>query len=432
MNLDRKNFLRTLGAGALGLMAARNLRAMDEIEPELSNVTPVWDEANPESFWRQVRAQFPMTPQRTYFNTGGLGPAPRRVLDMLTVASRQLQERVETGHDFFAQARVIAAAYLSVKVDSVCFVRNATEGNSIVATGLELQAADEVIIDSHAHPGGSFPWLNRQRTDGIVVKTFEPDPTSAAGNVERIAALITPRTRVIQVSHITSPTGIILPVAEIGKLAEKHHAWLHVDGAQSAGMIPVNLATLGCDSFATSGHKWIGGPHETGILWIRGSKMDKVTPRQVGAYSSEDVNLNEPGPFIYSPGAHRFEYGTRNAASVLALAEAMRFQNEIGRDRIAARGHALAERVRAGFAKIDSVEILTPADPALRGSIITFRTPKLPFGKIFERLLVDHRLRCRPVAEVGLDATRVSTHLFNSVEECDRLVGALGEVLAKA
>lgn len=432
MNLDRKSFLRSLGAGAFGLFAARNLRAMDEMEPEVTNATPVWDEADPESFWRQVREQFPMTPQRTYFNTGGLGPAPRRVLDMLTVASRQLQERVETGHDFFAQARVIAAAYLSATVDNVCFVRNATEGNSIVATGLELEAADEVILDSHAHPGGSFPWLNRQRVDGIVVKTFEPDPLSAAGNVERIAALITPRTRVIQVSHITSPTGIVLPVPEIGQLAEKHRLWFHVDGAQSAGMIPVNLATLHCDSFATSGHKWIGGPHETGLLWVRGSKVDQITPRQVGAYSSDDINLKDPGPFVYSVGAHRFEYGTRNAASVLALAEATRFQNEIGRDRIAARGHALADRVRAGIEKIDSVEILTPADPALRGSILTFRSAKMPYKKIFEGLLVDHRLRTRPVAEVGLDAIRISTHLFNSPEECDRLVGALDEVLKTA
>ena len=432
MNLDRKTFLRSLGAGALGLLAARNLGAMDEIEPDGTNVTPVWDEADPESFWRQVRAQFPMTPQRTYFNTGGLGPAPRRVLDMLTVASRQLQERVETGHDFFAQARTIVAAYFGAKPDELCFTRNCTEGNCIVTTGLELAAADEVILDSHAHPGGSFPWLNRQRTDGVIVKTFEPDPLRAEGNVERIAALITPRTRVIQISHVTSPTGIILPVPAIAKLAAQHHAWLHVDGAQSAGMIPVNLPALGCDSFATSGHKWIGGPHETGVLWIRGDKIEQIVPRQVGAYSGEDVNLHVANAFLYTKGAHRFEYGTRNAASVLALAEATRFQNEIGRDRIAARGRMLADRVRAGFEKIDSVEILTPADPANRGSILTFRTPKMAYGKIFERLLVDHHLRCRPVSEVGLDANRVSTHLFNSVEECDQLIAALDEVLKKA
>ncbi len=431
MNLDRKTFLRRLGAGAAGLLAARGLGAM-EADGYQSAVTPAWNGDDPEGFWRQVRVQFPMTPERTYFNTGGLGPAPRRVLDMLTVASRQLQERVETGHDFFEQARAIVAGYLGAQPGETCFVRNTTEGTCIVADGLELQAADEVIFETHAHPGGSFPWLNRQRTDGIVVKTFVPDPVNAAANVERIAALITPRTRVIQVSHLTSPTGILLPVPAIAALAHAHGAWFHVDGAQSAGMIPVNLPALGCDSFATSGHKWIGGPHETGVLWIRADRIERVTPRHVGAYSSDDRNLNHPGPFLYSPGMKRFEYGTRNAASVLALAEAMRFQTELGRDRIAARGRALAARVRAGFEQIPGVEILTPADPALSGSILTFRSPKLPFGKIFERLLADHRLRCRPVSEVGLDAVRVSTHLFNSPEECDRLVGALGEVLKKA
>jgi len=431
MNLDRKTFLRSLGAGALGLLATRALGEIDG-DPEQLSAMPVWNPADPETFWRQVRAQFPMTPERTYFNTGGLGPAPRRVLDMLTLAGRQLQERVETGHDFFAQARVIVAAYFGAKTDDLCFVRNATEGNCIVATGLELTAADEVILESHAHPGGSFPWLNRQHTDGIIVKTFDPDPDRAAGNVERIAALITKRTRVIQVSHITSPTGIIMPCPEIAKLAAQHHCWFHVDGAQSAGMIPVNLPALGCDSYATSGHKWVGGPHETGVLWIRGDKMSEVVPRQVGAYSSEDVNLNNPGPFVYSKGAHRYEYGTRDAAAVLALAEATRFQNEIGRDRIAARGHALADRVRAGFEKIDSVEILTPKDPAMCGSILTFRTPKMKHNQLFEHLLVDYHLRCRPVSEVDLDAVRISTHLFNSVEECDHLIGALDEILKKA
>ncbi|MDB6167252.1 MAG: hypothetical protein JWM88_116 [Verrucomicrobia bacterium] len=429
MNVNRKTFLRRLGAGALGLMATRGWAERDDGSP--SAATPVWNGEDPERFWRQVRAQFPMTPERIYFNTGGLGPAPRRVLDMLTVAGRQLQERVETGHDSFSPARAIVADYLGAKPEEICFVRNTTEGTNIVASGLALQAADEVIFESHAHPGGSFPWLNRQRADGIAVKTFEPDPQNAAANVARIEALITPRTRVIQVSHVTSPTGIVLPVQAIGELARRHDLWFHVDGAQSAGMIPVDLRTLGCDSFATSGHKWMGGPHETGVLWIRSDRIERITPRQVGAYSSEDMNLRNPGPFVYSPGAHRYEYGTRNAASVLALAEAVRFQNEIGRERIAARGHALAERVRAGLEKIDGVDVLTPRDPASRGSIITFRTAKVGYQALFGRLLGDYRLRCRPVSEVGLDATRVSTHLFNSPSECDLLIGALDEILKK-
>jgi selenocysteine lyase/cysteine desulfurase len=431
MKLDRKTFLRRLGAGALGVFAARQLGAMGS-GPEPAVALPAWNEADPESFWRQVRAEFPITPERTYFNTGGLGPAPRRVLEKFAATSRELQYQVETGHELFAPARTTVAGYFGVKPDELCFTRNCTEGTNIVATGLELKAGDEVILDSQAHPGGSFPWLNRQRNEGLVVKFFDPDPRSAAENLERIAALITPRTRVIQVSHITSPTGILLPVPEIGKLAGKHHAWFHVDGAQSAGMIPINLSTLGCDSFATSGHKWIGGPHETGMLWIRGDKIDQVTPRQVGAYSGGDVDLRDPASFGYSPGAHRYEYGTRNAAAVVALAEATRFQAGIGRERIAARGHMMAQRLRDGFLKIDSVEVLTPADPALRGSIITFRSSKLAYEKIFGALLKDHHLRTRPVSEIGLDAIRVSTHLFNSPEECDRLIGALDEVLKRA
>ena len=431
MNFDRKTFLRTLGLGAAGLLATRGRGAV-ETDPEEQTTAPMWTPEDPEGYWGQVRAQFPMSPRRIYFNTGGLGPASRRVLDMLTLASRQLQERVETGHDFFEQARVIVAAYFGARPEEICFARNATEGNCVVATGLELSAADEVILESHAHPGGSFPWLNRQRTDGIVVKTFEPDPVRAEGNVERIAALITPRTRVIQVSHITSPTGIIMPIPAIAKLAQQHRAWCHVDGAQSAGMIPLNLPALGCDSFATSGHKWMGGPHETGVFWIRLEKIGQIVPRQVGAHSSENVNLRSPGQFLYAEGALRYEYGTRNAASVLALAEAARFQNELGRERIAARGHALADHVRAGIEKIDGVEILTPADPAMCGSILTFRSARMGQKKLFERLLVDHHLRCRPVDEVGLDAIRISTHLFNTMAECDRLVGAIGEVLKKA
>jgi len=432
MNLDRKTFLRSLGTGTLGLIAARSFGAGLNLGKTPPALSPVWNEADPEGFWRKVREQYPITAERIYFNTGGLGPAPRPVLDVLTRTGRQLQEYVEAGHELFNQARAIAADYLGAKPDETCFTRNTTEGTCIVAGGLALKAGDEVIFESHAHPGGSFPWLNRQRLDGIVVKIFEPDPVNSAANVDRIAALITPRTRVVQVSHVTSPTGIILPVPAIAELAHRHRLWFHVDGAQSAGMIPINVRALGCDSFATSGHKWIGGPHETGLLWIKGEKMDQVEPRHVGAYSGDDINLRDPASFKYSPGARRYEYGTRNAAAALALAEACRFQKEIGYDRIAARGHALANHVRAGFQKIDSVEILTPADPALCGSILTFRTPKMEYGKLFGQMLSKHHLRLRPVSEVGLDANRVSTHIFNSFEQCDHLVAALGEVLKKA
>jgi selenocysteine lyase/cysteine desulfurase len=427
MNLDRRDFLRWFGAGAAGALAAPAWGAgFASTRPAL----PTYDEAGAESFWRAVRACFPLDPDLAYFNTGGLGPASSPVLELFTQTMLAHQRESDTGYESFAPARVETARFFAVTPEEIAFVRNTTEGNAIVAAGLALGPGDEVIFESHAHPGGSFPWFNQSRLRGVTVKLFDPDPASAAGNVRRIRDLITSRTRVIQVSHVTAPTGIVMPVAAIAELAHAHGAWFHVDGAQSAGMFPFGLRELGCDSFATSGHKWLGGPHETGVFFIRRDRMDALSPVEVGAHSGRLPFL--PGTLRYAPTAARFEYGTRNAASVVALAAALRWQESIGRARIGDRGRALANRVRAGLEGIPDIEILTPRPPELRGSIVPFRTPRMDFSDLFDKLWKGHRARCRPVSEQKLNAVRVSTHLFNSPAECDRLVAAVAEILGRA
>ncbi|MCX6952849.1 MAG: aminotransferase class V-fold PLP-dependent enzyme [Verrucomicrobia bacterium] len=421
MNLDRKSFLRQLGLGAMGLAAGGTAAGAADL--------PAFSDRDPERFWAAVRAQYLLTPGFSYLNTGGLGPAAGPVLDVYEKTSRHLQEKSETGHALFTQARTVLARFLGAEVSEISFVRNATEGNGIVAAGLALKAGDEVIFDSHAHPGGAFPWINQHKQRGVVVRTFEPDVTDAAGNLARIAALITPRTRVVQVSHVTAPTGIVMPAAAIAKLCHERGIWFHIDGAQSAGMFPFELRALGCDSFATSGHKWIGGPHETGVLFIRREKLDAVAPVMVGAYSTDQGDLSLELPYVN--GTVRHEYGTRNAAAVVALAAAAETQERIGRARIAARGRALAARVRTGLARLPDLEILTPANAEINASILTFRSPRIAYDKLFERLLTDHRLRCRPVSEQQLNAVRVSLHLCNGPDECDRLVEAMAAILKK-
>lgn len=405
------------------LGAGSSLRAADGPAVTL----PAFSEANVDEFWAAVRDAFPLTREIAYFNTGGLGPVCERALTSYESTSRRLQERSETGHELFARARAVAARFFDVDAAELAFVRNATEGNSIVAAGLDLREGDEVILESHAHPGGSFPWLNQEKLRGVCVKVFEPDAFSAAGNLARIESLVTTRTRVVQVSHVTAPTGIVMPVGAIAQFCRERDFWFHVDGAQSAGMFPFSLQGLGCDSFATSGHKWLGGPHESGVLFIRRDRLDAVRPLHVGAYSADEFEL--PGRLTYVNSAQRHEYGTRNAATVTALAAAMEWQEKIGRDRIAARGRTLAARVRAGLARVPDVEILTPSPPELSASIVTFRSERVPFETLFAKLWREHRLRCRPVSEQGLDAVRVSTHLCNTPAECDRLVEAVTAIL---
>jgi selenocysteine lyase/cysteine desulfurase len=360
-----------------------------------------------------------------YFNTGGLGPAAYTTLDAFNRTVTELQTMSETGHGKFEPARQTMAAFLGAKPSEIAFTRNATESNSIVAAGLGLKAGDEVIFESHAHPGGSFPWLNLQKAFGIKVKVFEPSAKSMKENMDRIEALITPRTKVIQVSHITAPTGIVFDCKQIAALAHSRNIWFHVDGAQSMGMIPVNLRDLDCDSYGTSGHKWLGAPHETGLLYIKESRLDEVTPLHIGAYSNQDYRL--PDVFTYTPTAVRHEYGTRNAATVVGIAAAADFQTQIGRERIAKYGHYLAGLLQEGIRKMPKVEILTPEDPTMRGSMTTIRHADVPWDKLNAHFGAN-KLRTRVVTEENLNAVRISTHVFNNEDHVERVLKALREL----
>lgn len=417
----RRHFLRRLGQTALGL-------SLGTLVQETAGAVPLPDpDADPEHFWEVVRAQYPVTQERVYLNTGGLGPAPYPVLDAVQRTMMDLQRISETGHDRLEDARVPVAAFFGAKPEEIAFMRNATEGNSTVAMGLDLRKGDEVIFEAHAHPGGFFPWLARQKSHGLVVKLFEPDPTSAEGNLQRIEDLITPRTRVIQVSHVTAPTGIRFPVPEIAALAHDHGCWFHVDGAQSAGMLPVDLAALGCDSYATSGHKWLGAPHGTGVLYVRQDRIDAVRPTETGAYAGDGA-VKLPDQFGYGATARRFEPGTRDASSVVGVAAATAFLGRIGMDRIAARGRHLATYLQDGLRALGGLTMLTPELPSLAASITTFKPQRVPFDDLY-RFLSDQGLRCRIVRERGIDAVRVSTHLFNSEAECDRVIDATRQAL---
>lgn len=416
MTLPRRTFLQGLGAGALGALAGWAPAA-----PSPGRL-PSFESAGPDDFWAAVRAQFPLHDDPVYLNTGGLGPVSRPVLDTVQATTERLQQHSESGHALFEPVRAAMARFIGAQTDEVCFVRNATEGNSIIAAGLALAAGDEVIFDSHAHPGGSFPWINQAKQRGVVVRLFEPDPASAAGNLARILALVTPRTRVIQVSHLTCTTGQVLPVQVLAGAARERGIWLHVDGAQAAGMIPLDLHALGCDSYAFSGHKWLGGPHETGVLYLRRDRLEAVAPTGIGAYSGELPDLT--GEIKYAGAASRHEYGTRNAALIAGLGAAVQLQEQIGRERIAAHGAGLATQLHEELGRVDGLEVLTPADPALRGSIVTIRHARADAGKFFGYLVEKHRLRCRPVTERNLGAVRISTHVFNSAADCARVVAA--------
>jgi selenocysteine lyase/cysteine desulfurase len=421
MNLDRRTFLQSIGIGALGTLAGTtDLLGAASAVPAL----PAFAAQQPEAFWKTVRALYPLQEDPLYLNTGGLGPTPQPVLDAVFSTMTAMQQHSEPEHALHIEpARRTLARFLGIKPEEMCFTRNATEGNSMIAAGLALTAGDEIIFESHAHPGGSFPWYNLAKQRGVVVKLFEPDEASSESNLARIRALVTRRTKVIQVSHITCTMGLVMPVRAIAEFAQAHGIWFHIDGAQSVGMIPVNLEAIGCDSYAISGHKWLGGPHETGVFYLRRARLEEVAVTEIGSHSGEMPFL--PGVIALEPSVTRFEYGTRNLGLITGLAAAAALQEQIGRERIAAHGHGLATQLLTGLDGLAGIEILTPRAQAMRGSMITIRHARADANKLTVYLKKQHRLRCRPVSEQRIEGVRISTHVFNSTADCERVIAAV-------
>lgn len=435
MSLLRRHFLKLLGTGTLGLSLDRLWPSADKSssDPGAAASRPDWppsEDISGDPFWDLVRAQYPLTEERTYLNAGGLGPAPYPVLDAMQRVRMDLQRRSETGHGRIGAAREPVADFFGVDPEEICFLRNATEGNSTVASGLELEEGDEVIFETHAHPGGSIPWMNRQKQDGVRVKVFEPDPESAAANLQRIEDLITPRTRAIQVSHVTAPTGIRFPVPRIAELAHEHDLWFHVDGAQSAGMFPFDLKEIGCDSYATSGHKWLGAPHGTGLLYVHTDRLDEVVPTEVGAHTDSAYEI--PDTYEYHPSARRYESGTRDAATVEGVAAAVRFLERIGMERVAEYNQGLAQYLQEQLRSVSGVTVLTPSDPSLSAAMTTFKAEQITHRDLNRFLRSEYSLRCRIVTERGLDAVCVSTHVYNDRSDCDRVAKATREAIENA
>lgn len=418
--MKRSAFLRTCCAGAAG---AAFLPSIARGGPALPPPPP-WPAIDPgeERFWALLRDQFPLTRERAYLNTGGLGASPYVVLNTVRGTMDELEKMSETGHteELWRSVKEPAAALLGCDPGELAFVRNTTEAINIVALGVDWRRGDEVILSTHEHVGNSMTWMALVRSHGIVIRLFEPSTRSAEENLERIRALTGRRTRMISISHVVTTTGLHMPVKEICAFARSKGILTLVDGAQTAGMMPFRLHEIGCDAYATSGHKWLMGPKETGLLYVRKDMLDAFTPRFVGAYSDGGYDFLK-GTMAFHPTAQRYEYGTVNVPLRAGLGAAIRFVQRIGIETVWARDRALAGKLAEGLRSIPHVRVLSPEDPSLASVMTTLVHDRLHHLEL-QKHLDTYNLRTRSVNEGGLAALRISTHIYNSFEEVQRVI----------
>jgi len=382
-------------------------------------------DAGNEGYWQMVKRQYPLEDGLLYLNAANVCPASRLVMDRHLEYLRDFHSNPSfQNRDKYVTMRESLRGKLGrmlrVSPDEIAITRNTSEGSNLIVKGVDLKPGDEVLITDHNHPSNNDSWRVRARRDGFVVKSL---PVAIpAPSVEKLVAdferAITPRTRVIAITHVTSTTGIRYPAREIAALARKRNIFVHLDGAQTFGALDVNLSEIGCDSYSASAHKWLMGPLENGILWVRGERIPEIWPSIVTAGWADNLK-----------GARKFEvFGQRDDPRVVALEAAVDFINLIGMPAVEARMQALATRAKVQLREIAAVELKTNLEPELSGGVVKFRLKNVPTKRAYDTLWEKHRMAIAMTPSGDAEGLRFSPQIYNSMEEVDRAVAAVKEV----
>lgn len=415
MSTSRRRFLGVTGAAALaGATASAGApRAAGERTAE-----PLPDRV------AAARAAFAFTEARVPMNAANLCPAPRAVAAAVAAADADIdadcsfQNRARFSAEL-ERTRAALARQLGVSADTVALVRNTSEGNNVVNAGLDLAAGDEVVIWNENHPTNHVAWTVRAARRGLVVRTVTlPDGAAAdAGRVvEAFTAAFTPRTRVLAFSQVSNLSGIALPAAALTAAAHRCGIHVHVDGAQTWGVLDLDLRALGFDSFAASAHKWFMGPREVGLLYVCESAIPRIWPGVVAPGWGDDA---DPDPV----GARKFEsLGQRDDAALAGMAVAAAFHdalNAADRGAVEAYVRGLMGRLLAGVGEAGLTPV-TPGDEAARAGVCVVEVAPDRRAEVFERLYREHG-----IAGATTGGLRLCPHVYNTPEHVDRAVAAL-------
>jgi isopenicillin-N epimerase len=378
-----------------------------------------------EAFWKSVRAQFVMPPDLGVLNAANLCPASRPVLEALK------RETDSVDRDPSAQNRArlsgekehlrkVLAAFLRVTPEEIVITRNTSEANNMVSSGVELKAGDEVIVFADNHPSNLTAWNEKAKRFGFTVVTVpqkNPHP-GMEHYLDAYTKAITPRTKLLSFTHLSSSVGDLFPAKELCQLARDRGILSLVDGAQSFGLLDVNLTDISPDFYTGSAHKWPCGARECGVLYINTRAHKQIWPSIYSAY---------PGAVGIS---RTFEsFGQRDEATMIAFRTALEFQTKVGREAIEKRSRALTQQLIAGLSKLPEVKVWTSPNPSLNGAVVSFMPGPLNPPRLGQALYEKDKIGTAGRGMGDRGGLRASPHFYNTPEEIDRLVSAVGRYL---
>lgn len=366
-----------------------------------------------------LRADLPVTSACTYLNHAAVGPVPISVADAAAQAGR-LQ-----GHDPAHMNQILAkrmqtarehAAHLwGAAPDRVAFIQNTSHGLSLIANGIDWQDGDQIVVSSQEFPSNFLPWL-RQQSRGAKITDFPL--VDGRLTPESLAEVITPRTRLVALSHVQFYNGFRADIAGLARVARANGAFLTVDGTQSIGAMEFDLDGWGADALVFSAHKWMLCPKGIGMMLLSQRMLDALDVTVAGWQSVNDrFAFNRTMDYLTS--AAKFESGTENGPGIFAITQRVAQLKALGTNAIAAQIISLTTRLADGLAA-DGWVVTSPDGANERSGIVTARHPAQDADQIVDRLQ-NHGIR----ASARGGALRLSPHVHNTLDEIEQTLQVL-------
>ncbi|HET9064895.1 MAG TPA: aminotransferase class V-fold PLP-dependent enzyme [Gemmatimonadales bacterium] len=381
--------------------------------------------ADDEAYWGEIQRAFDSDRTMVNLNNGGVSPTPTHVLEAM-IRDLRFSNELPVHHMWAVLEPRIESVRRDLAHDFGCdpeemaIVRNASEALETMILGLDLEPGDEVLVTNQNYGRMITTWDQRVRRDGIVLKqlSFPVPPPSPEFLVKRFEDAITPRTKVIEITHITNLTGQIFPVRAITEMARQRGITTFIDGAHAYAHFPFTRDELGVDYYGTSLHKWLLAPIGTGFLYVRKEKQPGLWPLMAAPEKMND-NIRK-----YE------EIGTHPAANHNAISAALAFHRGIGADRKIARLRYLRDRwARALLDLSDRVSVPTPLDGQDAGAIALLQVEGLDMADLHKWLLDQHRIVTVPIKHPEFTGIRVTPNVYTTLDEIDLFVDRVSRAI---
>lgn len=418
----RRNFLGVLAGSSLSLhpgLKPLSDKYLNEIASLYPTVPPA-ELAADEDYWAQIGQAYTTSPQIINLNNGGVSPSPQIVQDAVERYGKYANEApsyymwriLDQGRE---PLRENLAAYAGCSAEEIAINRNATEALDTVILGLPLEKGDEVVMTRYDYPNMLHAWRQRELREGIKIRyaALELPAENEESVIQKFVEQMTPRTKVVHITHIINWNGQILPVRKIADEAHKRGIEVVIDAAHSFAHLDYKIPDLGGDYLGTSLHKWLSAPIGSGMLWIKREKISKIFPLI-------------PNDTPRSENIRKFEnLGTRSFPIEQAIGVALKFQEAIGSQRKEARLRYLKNYWAEEAARLPKIKLNTSLNPQYSCALAHLSVEGKEASEVESFLFSRYKIHTSPIKWEALNGVRITPHVYTSLKDLDRLKEAL-------